>query len=87
MFWNNVKSLLKTAGITQKALGIAIGGNERTIEQWINRNSIPDAETALRIARKLNTTVEFLITGKEPEVKDRSTEVIAAIEKTLEQFK
>ena len=66
MFWNNIKSLLKEKKITQKQFSVQLGLPERTIEIWIGRNTIPDAITSVKIAKALNTTVEFLVTGIEP---------------------
>lgn len=63
MFWNNVKSLLKNYKITQKQLSVIINLPERTIENWIARNTIPDAIESVKIAQALNTTVEYLVTG------------------------
>lgn len=65
MFWNNVKTLLKNKKITQKQLSVLLDLPERTVETWISRNSIPDAETAVKIAAILGTSVEFLVTGQE----------------------
>lgn len=72
MFWNNVKSLLKNYKITQKQLSVIINLPERTIENWIGRNTIPDAIDSVKIAQALNTTVEYLVTGEESN-KDKQT--------------
>jgi len=68
MFWNNVKFLLKEKKITQKQFSVMLDLPERTIENWIGRNTIPDAITSVKIAQSLGTTVEFLVTGIEPEI-------------------
>ena len=68
MFWNNVKFLLKEKKITQKKFSVMLDLPDRTIENWIGRNTIPDAITSVKIAKALNTTVEFLVTGIEPEI-------------------
>lgn len=78
-FWNNVKTLLKNLKITQKQLSIKLSLPERTIETWVCRNTIPDVVTAHKIATELNTTVEFLVSGKEREI--TKSDVIAFIEK------
>lgn len=78
-FWNNVKTLLKNLKITQKQLSIKLSLPERTIETWVCRNTIPDVVTAYKIATELNTTVEFLVSGKEREI--TKSDVIAFIEK------
>ena len=65
MFWNNVKFLLKEKKITQKQFSVMLDLPDRTIENWIGRNTIPDAITSVKIAQSLGTTVEFLVTGEE----------------------
>ena len=39
--------------------------NIATLKNQMTRNIIPDAETAVKIASVLSTTVEFLVTGQE----------------------
>ena len=68
MFWNNIKFLLKEKKITQKQFSVMLDLPDRTIENWIGRNTIPDAITSVKIAQSLGTTVEFLVTGIEPEI-------------------
>ena len=44
--------------------------NIATLKNQMTRNIIPDAETAVKIASVLSTTVEFLVTGQnEPAIK------------------
>ena len=63
-FWSSVKKLIKQQNMTQRGLSASIGLSERTIEQWILRDSMPTADIAVKIADKLNVSVEFLVTGK-----------------------
>lgn len=65
MFWTNVKELLDIKNLTQKELSAITGINLGTIKNQICREVIPDAESAVKIAKALNTTVEFLVTGEE----------------------
>ncbi len=65
MFWNNVKNLLDISNLTQKELSALTDINLGTLKNQICRNVIPDAIEAVKIAKALNTTVEFLVTGKE----------------------
>lgn len=69
-FWSSVKKLIKQQNMTQRGLSASIGLSERTIEQWILRDSMPTADIAVKIADKLNVSVEFLVTGKKtkPEI-------------------
>lgn len=65
MFWNNVKTLLDIRNLTQKELSALSDINLGTLKNQICRNVIPDAIEAVKIAKALNTTVEFLVTGTE----------------------
>lgn len=65
MFWNNVKNLLDINNLTQKELSALTDINLGTLKNQICRNVIPDAIEAVKIAKALNTTVEFLVTGTE----------------------
>ena len=69
-FLSAVKKLIKQQNMTQRGLSAAIGLSERTIEQWILRDCIPAADIAVKIADKLNVSVEFLVTGEKtkPEI-------------------
>lgn len=65
MFWNNVKELLDIKNLTQKELSAKTGINLGTLKNQICREVIPDAIEAVKIAKALNTTVEYLVTGEE----------------------
>ena len=65
MFWNNVKDLLEINNLTQKELSAKTEINLGTLKNQICRNVIPDAVSAVKIAQALNTTVEYLVTGKD----------------------
>lgn len=63
-FWQNVKEELDYNLITQKDLAEAIGISYNTLQSWITKDRLPDAEQALKIAKELKTNVEYLVTGK-----------------------
>ena len=65
MFWSNVKKLLSEKKILQKDFASMLEINIATLKNQMTRNIIPDAETAVKIASVLSTTVEFLVTGQE----------------------
>lgn len=66
-FWENVDEELKFRGMERKELGTKAGFPESYISKGIARKSSPSADLALRIAKVLNVSIEFLITGKEPQ--------------------
>lgn len=63
-FWIRVNSLIKLQNKTQRGLSIECGFSERKIENQSSNDRIPDAVEAVAIAKALNTTVEYLVTGE-----------------------
>lgn len=63
-FWQNVKDELEYNLKTQKELASAIGISYNTLQSWITKDRLPDVEQALKIAKNLNTSIEYLVTGK-----------------------
>ncbi|MBQ7565363.1 MAG: helix-turn-helix transcriptional regulator [Lachnospiraceae bacterium] len=52
---------------------VAKGTNitKSTFSEWKQGKSLPNADKLLRISGFLNTTVEYLMTGKEPSLSDK----------------
>lgn len=65
MFWCSVKKLLAENKILQKDFAESIGYNVATLKNQMARNISPDIDTAVKIAKLLNTSVEYLVTGEE----------------------
>ena len=63
-FWLRVKDKLDFQDSTQRDLAQNINESYNTLQSWINRDRLPNAEQAVKIAEALNTSVEFLVTGK-----------------------
>lgn len=68
-FWLNVREELEYNLKTQKELATAIGISYNTLQSWITKDRLPDVEQALKIAKNLNTSIEYLVTGKDEENK------------------
>ena len=67
-FKENLKSELNYSGIRVKELAATSGIKKHTIDNYLNtHNSMPSAASAVQIARVLGCSVEYLITGNEPE--------------------
>jgi transcriptional regulator with XRE-family HTH domain len=65
-FRENLKSELQYSGIMVKELAVATGISRHTIDNYLNvRNCEPSADAAVKIARVLGVTVEYLVTGLE----------------------
>lgn len=41
--------------------------NESTVSMWRKNNTVPRADDMVKIANLLNTSVEYLVTGKDPD--------------------
>lgn len=61
---------LNYLGFSQADLARYLNVRQSTIQTWIQKGSIPAADTALKVARFLNISLEYLITGKNPPPKE-----------------
>jgi transcriptional regulator with XRE-family HTH domain len=65
-FRENLKEELRFSDMLVKELAVKTGLNKRTIDKYLRANgSIPSAEAAVKIARVLGVTVEYLVTGQD----------------------
>jgi transcriptional regulator with XRE-family HTH domain len=67
-FKENLKAELAFSGMMVKELAALSGVNKHTIDSYLStHDNTPSAEVAVRIARVLGVTVEYLVTGQKPE--------------------
>ena len=78
-FWMRVKELLKAQNATQDKRAKQINERADTFSKWIQKDRLPDAAQSYKIAVALGVSVEYLVTGKEPDNSSR----IAAIREQL----
>ena len=62
-FWGRVLYLLDANDISRKEFAHQVGISYSSIHNGNERNSIPSADIALKIADTLETTIEYLIYG------------------------
>ena len=62
-FWGRVLYLLDSRGISRKEFAHKVGISYSSIHNGSERNSIPSADVALKIADVFETTIEFLVYG------------------------
>ena len=90
-FRENLKAELSYSGMLVKELAAQSGLKKHTIDNYLSvRGRMPSADAAVRIARVLGVTVEYLITGYETaETKDSSrfSPEIRHIARTVEKLK
>lgn len=61
-------------GLRQKDLVTATGASRGTVSLWVNGPSEPEGEYLLKLAKKLNLSPEWILTGKESyEVKEKES--------------
>jgi transcriptional regulator with XRE-family HTH domain len=65
-FGENLKQELLYKGILKKELAAKAGVHKRAIDTYVRtRASMPPADTAVKIAKALGVTVEYLVTGED----------------------
>lgn len=61
IFAKRLRSLRKINGLTQKELGNLLNLTEAAIGMWEQARRLPDAETLPRLAKVLETSVDYLL--------------------------
>ena len=65
-FKENLKSELQYKGMTVRELAELSGVNKQTIDNYLStHNSIPSADAAVKIAKVLDVSVEYLVTEED----------------------
>ncbi len=63
-----IKKFRKDNGLTQMDLAKKLNITDKAVSKWENGEAKPDIELIIKLASIFNTTTDFLLTGKEPEV-------------------
>ena len=70
MFRDNLKEQIEYKGMIIKELAAKTGISKRTIDTYVDsRAVIPNAEIAVKLAEALDTSVEYLVKGSDPQAK------------------
>lgn len=79
-FRENLKQELLFRNIKVKELSARSGVNKRTIDHYLAENSSePLAEAAVKIARALGVSAEYLVTGKDWQLSQGARADVAAL--------
>lgn len=78
-FWENVDYIREYRDMSRKELAYKAGFSLTSLSTGIKRNSIPSADVAYRIAKTLNVSIEYLLTGKESSLKSEISNNISVI--------
>ena len=83
-FWMRVKELLKAQNATQDKIAKQINERADTFSKWIQKDRLPDAAQSYKIAVALGVSVEYLVTGKEPDNSEKIKQAKELLYKTIE---
>ena len=81
-FWTRLKTEIKAKNTTQEWIAGQIGVPFGTFKKWLNRKTYPNSKEGTEIAKLLDTSAEYLVTGIEPGgLTDTERKLIAAYRK------
>lgn len=65
LFAERLERLIKEKKLTQTAVADSVGIRRPTISDWKKNGSYPTADVAVKIAKLLDVSTEYLITGQD----------------------
>ena len=66
-FWLRLKNAIKSQNTTQEWISGKIGVPLSTFRKWMTRKTYPNLREGIEIAKLLETSAEYLVTGQNPE--------------------
>ena len=79
-FKENLKAELQFQDMQIKELSLKTRKNKNTLGNYLTgHNSIPNADSAVKIAKALNVTVEYLVTGEDSSISQKSPDLLNII--------
>jgi len=85
-FWKRVNSRIKNLNTKQEVVAAQCDISYQTFRGWVTRKTFPGGDETYRIAKALETTVEYLVTGVEPE-KVAADNAIGKIQAAIDEYK
>ena len=85
-FWKKVDEELSFLGKSRKELANAMGFDAAIISFGIKRNSVPAADTALKVARFLGVSIDYLLDMNDETSQKLLNPQISEIENRLRRF-
>jgi len=80
-FGENLKQELAYSGMLKKELATKSGVHKRAIDTYVRtKASMPPADVAVKIAKALGVTVEYLVTGEDPSIPNEVSRVTRNIQ-------
>ena len=69
-FSKRLLGTLSASGLSQKALAQRLGIREQSMTKYCRRGGVPEWHILVPMAQLLNVSVDWLLTGQEPEVRE-----------------
>ena len=67
-FWERFETQMKVLSLTKKEVAALVGISYGTFVNYSTNNRIPKTEEAVRIAKAIGTSVEYLVSGEEADI-------------------
>lgn len=74
-FWERVEFELEKRGMNKKTLATEANFSMSNISKGKRDNNSPSADTAVKIAKVLNVSVEYLVTGENISLKNEGVDI------------
>lgn len=85
-FTERLRQVMEERKVSMTELAREIGTRQSTISNWMDRGTIPAADTALRVAMYLDVDLVWLITGEHEETKYNDNLKLSAPERELIRY-
>ena len=84
-FWRRLKNAIKAQNTTQEWIAGKIGVPLSTFRKWMTRKTYPNIKEGIEMAKLLDTSAEYLVTGIEPEGLDDAERKLMSVYRKLNQ--
>jgi transcriptional regulator with XRE-family HTH domain len=75
-FWMRLKNEIKAKNTTQEWIAGKIGVPLSTFRKWMTKKTYPDIREGIEVAKLLETSAEYLVTGIEIERLSKSEQIL-----------
>ena len=81
IFWNRINTIIKQNKITQEAAAKACRIPISTWRGWVNKGILPGLVDSAKIAKFLNVSLDYFVTGKERSSREEIEEIQQLLKK------
>ena len=72
---NRIRNLRKKLNYSQEYVAEQLGVSRQAVSKWEKDISCPDTNNLIQLATLLNTTVEYLASGKEDDLQNQENKI------------